>query len=59
MIRIDTCVRVRGRSLYVSSMELHNAQLAAYGSGAEKDWQSTHEGQELEIMRLEFKLCSP
>ena len=32
MIRRDTSIRVRGRSLYVSSMEIHSAQSAADGS---------------------------
>ena len=50
MIRINTSVGVRGRSLYVSSMELHSAQSATDGSGAEEDWQSTHAGHELETM---------
>ena len=34
----------------MSSMELHSAQSAADGSGAEEDWQSIHTGQELETL---------
>ena len=49
MIKRDISVRMRGISLYVSSIELHSAESAADGSGGKEDWQSTHAGQELEI----------